>query len=273
MSLQSQALFFAIFVYCRLFTPNISHCHDSLNDSPLGAPLARIFKFEEKEGHYNRLSNILEAQEFAAPATTKKTRKPRTPKRKIKEAQEVQPQQEHPLQQTEPKQDIPSMPEILSLGIKYHEEIIGGSRTLGDGRFYEALDRKEKVKIDSYLRLLQLLKASTEGKEVNLREVLAALKRQRERVDLTVIFDRRFNCDVARELCDELQRIEYVIEPLGLDCRGPIITISDYSQKEIEGMLDKALLWAKVRSYETVVTKRDYDFKSQADHSVTLVIS
>jgi hypothetical protein len=263
---------FAIFVYCRFFLLKIFLIVTIVSMIWFRhEPSARIFKFGEKEGHYNRLADILEAQEVAAPASTKKTRKPRTPKRKIKEAQEVQPQQ-----QTEPRQSqqsVASMPEILSLGIKYHEEIIGGSRTLGDGRLYETLDRKEKTKIDSYLRLLQLLKASTEGKEVNLRDVLAALRRQRERVDLTVIFDRRFNCDVARELCDELQRIEYVIEPFGLDCRGPIITISDYSQKEIDGMLDKALLWAKVRSYETVVTKRDYDFKSQADHSVTLVIS
>jgi hypothetical protein len=218
----------------------------------------------------------LEATAVAAP-TTKKKRQPRPQKRKTKEETQQVPQQEPSQQQAESKQpqqqSIASISEVLSLGIAYHEEIIAGSKPLGDGKFYNTLSQKEKTKIDSYLKLLQLLKAITEGKEVNLRDVLSALKRQRERVDLTIIFDRRFACDVARELCDELQRIEYVIEPLGLDCRGPIIAISDYSQKEIVGMLDKALLWAQLRSYETVVTKRDYDFKSQADHSVTLVIS
>ncbi len=220
-----------------------------------------------------------EAQAIATPTTKKRKRQPRTQKRKTKEEEAQQGLQQKPSQQqqqaeqNQPQQNIASMSDVLSLGITYHEEIITGSKPLSDGKFYNTLSQKEKTRIDSYLKLLQLLKASTEGKEVNFRDVLSAFKKQRERVDLTIIFDRRFSCDVARALCDELQRIEYVIEPLGLDCRGPIITISDYSQKEIDGMLDKALLWAQLRSYETVVTKRDYDFKSQADHSVTLVIS
>ena len=122
-----------------------------------------------------------------------------------------QDQQKEKVSISQTAENIEGIQDILSRGIRHYEAIKAGTIPLQEGKTYSVSSEKERQKIDSHLKILQLTKDVIDGKEINYREMLGVLRKQRERVDLTIIFDRRFDCDIARELRDELQKIDFVL--------------------------------------------------------------